>query len=216
MLLITEPIRETTKLSTKLMSDNNQENVNSSNDEQNVEEEIILPKEGEEEETDDVEVLKERLKQRNEAAAQLFARAKKAEGFELKEGKWIKKPAKPYEAKPAAPAKKINDEDVAKKIAEVLDQRDLEAMDLSDELKSEVSDLAKLKGISVKKALNDNYIKFRLEQDGKTSKADNASLPSGRKFSTPVAPEKITADPRTEDGKKAIEERNKKLREALG
>ena len=52
--------------------------------------------EGEEaNEADDVNVLKEKLQKVNEANKQLFMRAKKAEGFELKEGKWVKPKAEP-------------------------------------------------------------------------------------------------------------------------
>lgn len=39
---------------------------------------------------DDVEALKEKFEKISEQNRQLFARAKKAEGFELKEGKWVK------------------------------------------------------------------------------------------------------------------------------
>ncbi len=166
------------------MSDNHQENVNSTNDEATTEEENLLPVEGEEEETDDVEVLKERLKQRNEAAAQLFARAKKAEGFELKDGKWVKKAPKAPETKPHTPAAK-NEEDIdariAKGVMSALEQRELESLDLSDELKTQVSSLAKLQGISVKKASESEYIQFLKEKETRKKNGENGSMPTGRK-----------------------------------
>lgn len=46
---------------------------------------------------DDVDALKEKHQKLSDANRQLFARAKKAEGFELKDGKWVK-PEKPKEA----------------------------------------------------------------------------------------------------------------------
>ena len=67
------------------------------------------------------------------------------------------------------------------KIVEVLEKRDLEALDLSDELKKEVSTYAKVQGITVKKALNSEYITFLKEKEEKKDKIDNASLGAGRK-----------------------------------
>ena len=67
------------------------------------------------------------------------------------------------------------------KIVEVLEKRDLEALELSDELKKEVQTYAKVQGISIKKALSSDYIKFRQEQDEKKDKITNASLGSNRK-----------------------------------
>ena len=49
---------------------------------------------------DDADALKEKLVKVSEQNKQLFSRAKKAEGFELKEGKWVKpKVEKPTEPK---------------------------------------------------------------------------------------------------------------------
>jgi hypothetical protein len=67
------------------------------------------------------------------------------------------------------------------KIVEVLEKRDLEALDMSDELKKEVSTYAKLKKVTIKQAQNSDYIKFLVLQDEKKEKIDNASLGSNRK-----------------------------------
>jgi hypothetical protein len=48
---------------------------------------------------EDVDALKEKLTKTEEANRQLFVRAKKAEGFELKDGHWIKKPETKTEIK---------------------------------------------------------------------------------------------------------------------
>lgn len=205
------------------MSDNNQENVNSTNDEQHAEEEIVLPVEGEEEETDDVEVLKERLKQRNEAAAQLFARAKKAEGFELKDGKWVKKAQKAPEMKPNAPARQKNEEDIdariAKGVMSVLEQRELESLDLSDELKTQVSSLAKLQGISIKKASESDYIQFLKEKEDRKKNGENGSMPTGRKGSLGESEKMTELRTNTESDRqealKAIQKRKEEVRKKL-
>jgi hypothetical protein len=53
---------------------------------------------------------------------------------------------------------------VESKLKEILEERDLESLDLTDELKTEVKDLAKLKGISVREAANLPYIRSRKEE----------------------------------------------------
>lgn len=52
--------------------------------ENDVNEEVVV------EENDDADALKEKLEKVSEQNKQLFARAKKAEGFELKDGQWTK------------------------------------------------------------------------------------------------------------------------------
>ena len=51
------------------------------------------------EDNDDVDALREKFEKVSEQNKQLFARTKKAEGFELKEGKWVKPKDKPKETK---------------------------------------------------------------------------------------------------------------------
>jgi ribosome-binding protein aMBF1 (putative translation factor) len=73
------------------------------------------------------------------------------------------------------------DELVSQKVRETLEQRDLEDMDLPDELQTQVKDLAKLKGISVKKAAQDPYILYQKEQMEKAKRVENATpVRSGR------------------------------------
>jgi hypothetical protein len=55
------------------------------------------------------------------------------------------------------------DELVDQKLNERLEARELEDLDLPDELKEEVKKLAKLNGISVRKAAQDPYIKYKIE-----------------------------------------------------
>ena len=56
------------------------------------------------------------------------------------------------------------EEVVERKLAERLEARELESLNLSDDLKTEVKDLAKLKGISVREAAQLPYIKSRVEE----------------------------------------------------
>lgn len=84
------------------------------------------------------------------------------------------------EPKTEDPKPTITEDDKSSKdeIIEVLEQRDLENLDLSDELKKKVSSYAKIEGMSIKKALESEYVKFHVEQDEKTKKTDDASLGS--------------------------------------
>jgi len=77
----------------KTMANENGDDITPTND---VNEDVIV------EENDDVDALKEKFEKISEQNKQLFARAKKAEGFELKDGEWVKPPKveKPKEVKP--------------------------------------------------------------------------------------------------------------------
>lgn len=130
--------------------------------------------------TDDVEVLK----QRNQS---LYERMKKAEGFARNdEGKWIKKPKPVVETKFEAKSsgKSAQSSDIDKMLDEKLEKRELESLDLSDELKKEVQNYARLNNVSVKKALSSEYIVFRKEKEEKKERIDDASVGKGRKSTT--------------------------------
>lgn len=72
-------------------------------------------------------------------------------------------------------------EDITNVVRQQLEERDLEALEVSDELKKEVQTYAKLQGISIKKAMNSDYIQFRKEKEELKLKTENASLTSKRK-----------------------------------
>jgi len=74
-----------------------------------------------------------------------------------------------------------NPPDMDKIIDAKLEKRDLDALDLSDELKKEVSTYAKIQGVSVKKALSSDYISFLKDKEEKNQRIDDASLGSKRK-----------------------------------
>lgn len=64
---------------------------------------------------------------------------------------------------------------VDKKLQDKLDARDLEALDLSDELKEEVKKVAKIQGISIREAAKDSYIQSRIEAVKQKEKLEKAS-----------------------------------------
>lgn len=68
------------------MAKENGDDIDPQND---IENDIIV------DDNDDVDALKEKFNNVSEQNKQLFARAKKAEGFELKEGKWVKPKVEP-------------------------------------------------------------------------------------------------------------------------
>ena len=163
-----------------------------------------------EESDEDSEEIKS-LKQKNQS---LYEQLKKAKGFERdKDGKWIKKPEKPTpEVKPQTPISGI---DVNKVISETLDQRDLEALDIGDELRKEVRGYAKLHNVSIKKALDSQYIQFLQEKENKERKVEGASLGGKTRSSQSQDFEKKSPedfDLRTEEGRQGWAEYKEWLR----
>ena len=106
----------------------------------------------------------EKLAKLEEANKQLFARAKKAE----EEAKTLKslKEDKP----PVSPGVDIND-----LVNTKFEERDLESLELSDEIKSETKAYAKAKGISVREASKSEYIKFLSEKEADKVRETEAS-----------------------------------------
>lgn len=101
------------------------------------------------------------------------------------------------------------DELVDRKLAERLEARDLESLSLPEDLRAEVKDLAKLKGISVREAANLPYIKLRKEEIEQEERIKNATPKRSNKGaytqdidpSKPLNPEDF--DFNTEEGRKA-------------
>jgi len=101
---------------------------------------------------------------------------------------------------------------VDSKLNEILESRDLESLGLSDELKAEVKDLAKLKGISVREAAKLPYILSRKEEAEREERIKNATPPRSGKAgyvsnidpSKPLNPADFNLN--TEEGRKAWNE----------
>jgi len=105
--------------------------------------------------------------------------------------------------------------DIERLIDERFDQRELEASDLSDELKKEAQVYAKARGIRIKDALNSDYIGFLEEKEEQKKKEEEASTSfkrksqAGRDFSK-MSPKDF--DLSTEEGQKEFEEYKKWLK----
>jgi hypothetical protein len=111
-----------------------------------------------------VESEKENHKKLSEAIGQKIKYRNEAEILKSSSGEKEKKPASESLV------------DVSKAVQEALDKRDLEEMNLSDDLKEELEKLAKITGTSVKKASQDPYFIFKKEQYQKDEKIHAASI----------------------------------------
>lgn len=100
-------------------------------------------------------------------------------------------------------------EDVTKVVAQQLEQRDLDDMDYSDDLKKDIQRLAKVQGISIKQAARDPYIVFKIGEYEKEQKTHEAAISrtnksSGKKSYTFESPPDV--DMTTPEGRKEWDE----------
>jgi len=83
-------------------------------------------------------------------------------------------------ATPPAPQVKIDPDEVGKlvdtKLTETLEKRDLDSLDYPDDLKTEISKVVKIQGVSVKQAVKDPYIAFKIEAYEKEQKTNEATI----------------------------------------
>jgi hypothetical protein len=82
---------------------------------------------------------------------------------------------------PPAPAvapktPEVNLDKVQELMKQTLEQRDLESLELPDDIKADIQKVAKTQGISVKQAQKDPYIQFKLGEYEKTQKAEEAAI----------------------------------------
>ena len=181
--------------------------------------------EPQEDDSDEVKALKEKLKGSDGRNKNLFARAKKGEGFTQEDGKWVKKPEEKPEEKPEPkkePAQNLNDEDIDKRLDERFEKRELDSLGVSDDFRKEIDSYAKLNGVSIAQAMETPYIKFRSEEFKKADELEKASLGgggSGGKGVATVDPSTIDPtklDQRTEEGQKKFKEWEDHISEQLG
>ena len=71
--------------------------------------------------------------------------------------------------------------DVKSTVQEILEQRDLEALEVSDELKKKIQVYAKMEGVSIKKAYESEYIQGKKDAEDHDKKLIDSQLPKGRK-----------------------------------
>lgn len=129
---------------------------------------------------------------------QLYARAKKAEGFEQVDGKWVKKAKPADEPKPETKEKKPEENHTTSK--EKLTQTDLIAIvkaDIPEEDLDEIIDYAKLKKISVKDALKTPLIVGMLaEKKEQRATAESTNTNGGRRGSSKVSDSELIENAR--------------------
>lgn len=90
---------------------------------------------------------------------------------------------------PVTPSeKKEETQDVGKTVNEILAQRDLEDMNLSDSLKKDIADWAKFKNISVRQAARDPIFVPQIAEYEKQAKIDEATTSRTNRSSGKAAP----------------------------
>ncbi|MBT9164953.1 MAG: hypothetical protein DDT23_00964 [candidate division WS2 bacterium] len=81
------------------------------------------------------------------------------------------------------------------KLNEKLEERELQSLDVSDELKQEVKTYAKASGLNIKQVLKSDYFKFLKQEEEKKQKVDEAAIggkhraPSRQEYSAENPPE---------------------------
>ena len=117
----------------------------------------------------------------------------------------------PQEKKPV-----FDESIIDKKVLEKLEERELESLEISDELKQEVKTYAKAAGLTVKQVLKSDYYQFLKQKDEAKQKIDEASIggkkrgaPSGKDFSS-VKPSDF--DLSTKEGRDGWDEYKKWLK----
>ena len=118
--------------------------------------------------------LKEAADVQHEGNKHLYSRTKKAEGFEQKDGKWVKKPEPKPVKKKEPEAKKSSEPDYSERIDKLFLKG--EGIDHEDDIKF-VMDTAKRLKLPVDEVIKDKYIKSKLN-DSKTQREADAGTPN--------------------------------------
>ena len=150
--------------------ENENENLDSTNEEQG---------DVEFNEEDDVDALKEKLEKVSEQNKQLFNRAKKAEGFEFKDDKWVKSEAPKEQKKPEVETKESKEPSQSNE----LDYGQLallrtEGIKGSGEI-ALFKEIMKDTGKELLDVIDSNYFKSRLSDFRQTQESANA-VPKGK------------------------------------
>lgn len=161
-------------------------NMNETKIEGNDSENIDTVEEAQAPENETLEQKAERLENSNK---QLFARAKKAEGFELVDGKWIKKSKPETKLEPKNDAtvdtSKLSQTDVIAIIKNNVPEEDIE----------EIADYAKLKKITFAEALKTTVVKTLLSDKAEQRRvAEGTSTGAGKRGNAKLSDEALLAD----------------------
>ncbi len=114
---------------------------------------------------------------------------------------------------PATPPKMTDEE---ARVRAILDQERLEEMNVSDEIKDEIRNIAKLKNLPVKKVVDDPYIQYRIKESEAAAKVQEAGI-SGTKKGIPIGDGKVVEAPQfdytTKEGRQKAREWRKNVAE---
>ena len=85
------------------------------------------------------------------------------------------------EVKPQAQPNSFSREDILKEVEEKMEMKELESLELSDELKTEVKSYAKVNNVPYREALKSPYMQFRKKEADEQIKSEEASISSTHK-----------------------------------
>jgi hypothetical protein len=157
------------------MEDENIVNADTSNGEEELDLDLSNDTEKDAKSNDDVETLKEQNKK-------LFARAKKAEGFEFKDGKWVKPVVDKKPETKVEPSQELSAKDALLLAKANVDLEDVD----------EVIDFAKYRKITIAEALQNNTLKAILTDSQEKRKTALATQTSGTRKTTAPTIEALT------------------------
>jgi len=125
--------------------------------------------------TETEESVEDKLAKLEETNKKLFARAKKAE-TELKASK------ESSDAEPVQKAEPIEDisDVIDKKVAEKLDEKELDAVNISDAAKKSIKAYAKAEGLTIKQAMSSDYFTFVKDKEEAAKKVEEATIGKGK------------------------------------
>ncbi len=112
----------------------------------------------------------------------------------------------------------VSAEELGKMMDDRLEKRELSNLDVSDTLKKEVESYAQVKGVSVKEAMQSDYIKFIRRQEEDADNTEGASLDGGGGKVTTKSPgiDPKTIDRSTDEGKAAFKKWEDNVAKELG
>ena len=157
------------------MEDENIVNADTSNGEEELDLDLSNDTEEDAKSNDDVETLKEQNKK-------LFARAKKAEGFEFKDGKWVKPVVEKKPEPKIEPSQELSAKDALLLAKANVDLEDVD----------EVVDFAKYRKITIAEALQNNTLRAILTDSQEKRKTALATQTSGTRKTTAPTIEALT------------------------
>jgi len=99
-----------------------------------------------------------------------------------------------------------------KKLEEKLEQRELESLDVPDDIKPKIQRVAQINGTTIREALEDEYVKALLEKHRKDERVQKAAISNTHSAPTvqEVSDSVPSFDMSTEEGRKQWEEWKKK------